>query len=153
MARTAPSGSPGGGGGDEPRTRRALARAECQDYSQRPEWLPPPVALALPRLPFTPEAARARQAVAAFPAVESDEDAALLAVAVDILEHLKPARRSRRYNSPSCWAVRWAASRASWATCCTFCAVSWTASCAFCATSCAVSCALATSRSRAGPIN
>src|SRR5262245_35372295 len=30
MARTAPSGSPGGGWGAEPRTRRALAPAECQ---------------------------------------------------------------------------------------------------------------------------
>jgi outer membrane protein assembly factor BamB len=30
MARAAPSGSPGVGWGDEPRTRRALARAECQ---------------------------------------------------------------------------------------------------------------------------
>ena len=33
MARTAPSGSPGVGWGDEPRTRRALARAECQNSS------------------------------------------------------------------------------------------------------------------------
>jgi Arc-like DNA binding domain len=30
MARTEPSGSPGVGWGVEPRTRRALARAECQ---------------------------------------------------------------------------------------------------------------------------
>jgi hypothetical protein len=30
MARTAPSGSPGAGWGNEPRTRRALAQAECQ---------------------------------------------------------------------------------------------------------------------------
>src|SRR5713226_7745740 len=30
MARTEPSGSPGVGWGAEPRTRRALARAECQ---------------------------------------------------------------------------------------------------------------------------
>jgi hypothetical protein len=30
MARAAPSGSPGVGWGDEPRTRRASARAECQ---------------------------------------------------------------------------------------------------------------------------
>src|SRR5260370_11267377 len=31
MARTAPSGSPYVGGGDEPRTRGALAPAECQN--------------------------------------------------------------------------------------------------------------------------
>ena len=38
MARAAPSGSPGVGWGDEPRTRRAVARAECQlpaDVAQR----------------------------------------------------------------------------------------------------------------------
>ena len=64
MARTAPSGSPGDGGGGEPRTRWALAHAECQLYVplsavnrsdasgiylaltqadlQRDEWLTPP---------------------------------------------------------------------------------------------------------------
>jgi Uma2 family endonuclease len=30
MARAAPAGSPGAGWGDDPRTRRAVARAECQ---------------------------------------------------------------------------------------------------------------------------
>ena len=30
MARAAPSGTRGSARGDEPRTRRALARAECQ---------------------------------------------------------------------------------------------------------------------------
>src|SRR5258708_34413714 len=53
MARTAPSGSPYVGGGDEPRTRGALAPAECQDLSEWSRPVPNPPGLASLGMPLS----------------------------------------------------------------------------------------------------